>query len=65
MSSGAISKFFFADTYTYSILGPLVPLVTSALGFKARVGSALFAFVEVNEMYIPRDPPLVLHLLTS
>ena len=34
--------------YTYPILGPLVPLfwisVTSPLGFKARMGSALFAF---------------------
>ena len=50
--------------------GPLVPLfgflVTSALGFKARVGSALFAiFAEVNVMYIPQDSPLVLHLPTS
>ena len=34
------------------ILGPLVPcfgfLGTFPLGFKARVGSALFAFAEVN-----------------
>ena len=41
-------------------------LVTSPLGFKARVGSALFAiFVEANVMYIPQDSPLVLHLLAS
>ena len=41
-------------------------LVTSPLGFKARVGSALFTiFAEVNVMYIPQDPPLVLHLPTS
>ena len=41
-------------------------LVTSPLGFKARVGSSLFAcFVEVNVMYIPWDIPLVLHLPTS
>ena len=41
-------------------------LVTSPLGFKARVGSALFAiFAEVNVMYIPQDSPLVLHLPTS
>ena len=41
-------------------------LVMSPLGFKARVGSALFAiFAEVNVMYIPQDSPLVLHLLTS
>ena len=28
-------------------------LVMSPLGFKARVGSALFTFVEANVMYIP------------
>ena len=40
--------------------------MTSPLGFKARVGSALFAiFAEVNVMYIPQDSPLVLHLPTS
>ena len=41
-------------------------LVTSPLGFKARVGSALYAiFAEANVMYIPQDSPLVLHLPTS
>ena len=41
-------------------------LVTSPMGFKARVGSALFAiFAEANVMYIPQDSPLVLHLTTS
>ena len=41
-------------------------LVTSPLGFKASVGSALFAiFAEANVMYIPQDSPLVLHLPTS
>ena len=41
-------------------------LVTSPLGFKARVGSALFAiFAEANVTYIPQDSPLVLHLPTS
>ena len=41
-------------------------LVTFPLGFKARVGSALFAiFAEANVMYIPQDSPLVLHLPTS
>ena len=40
--------------------------MTSPLGFKARVGSALFdIFAEVNVMYIPQDSPLVLHLPTS
>ena len=38
-------------------------LVTSPLGFKARVGSALFTiFAEANVMYIPQDSPLVLTL---
>ena len=41
-------------------------LVMSPLGFKARVGSALFTiFAEANVMYIPQDSPLVLHLPTS
>ena len=41
-------------------------LVKSSLGFKARVGSVLFAiFAEANVMYIPQDSPLVLHLPTS
>ena len=41
-------------------------LVTSPLGFKARVGSALYAiFAEANVTCIPQDSPLVLHLLTS
>ena len=39
-------KVFLSDTFISPILGPLVPcfgfLVTSPLGFKARVGSALF-----------------------
>ena len=42
-------------------------LVTSPLGFKAKVGSALFALgggVQVT-LHIPWDSPLVLHLLTS
>ena len=38
----------------------------SPLGFKARVGSALFAiFAEAYVMCIPQDSPLVLHLPTS
>ena len=35
-------------------------LVMPPLGFKAWVGSALFVLAEVNAMYIPWDPPLVL-----
>ena len=65
-------KFFFKSFWRTHVLfwGHWYPcfgfLVTSALGFKARVGSALFAiFAEANVMYIPQDSPLVLHLLTS
>ena len=63
--------FFFKFWRTHVLfLGHWYPcfgfLVTSPLGFKARVGSALFAiFAEVNVMYIPQDSPLVLHLPTS
>ena len=39
-------------------------LATSPLDFKARVGLFCF-FVEANVMYIPKDPPLVLHMPTS
>ena len=39
-------------------------LVTSLLGFKARVG-CLIRIAEANVMYVPQDPPLVLHLPTS
>ena len=38
-------------------------LVTSPLCFKARVDFALFTFfAEANVIYIPQDPPLVLHM---
>ena len=40
-------------------------LVTYPLGFKARLGSDLFTFAKAHVMYIPWDPPLVLHVLTS
>ena len=70
--SGDIGSFFFfkkflADTrvlfggHWYPCFGFLV---TSPLGFKARVG-CLIRIAEANVMYVPRDPPLVLHLLTS
>ena len=32
------------------------------MGFKARVGSAFICIAEANVMYIPWDPPLVLHI---
>ena len=47
----------FWRTYTCPILGHWYPcfgfLVTSPLGFKAKVGSALFAFAEANVLCIP------------
>ena len=42
--------------------------MTCPLGFKVKGGSALFAFYrgECNvDIYIPREPPLVLHMPTS
>ena len=38
--------------------------VMSPLGFKSRVDLPYSLFAEVNVMYIPWDPPLVLHLST-
>ena len=53
-------SFFGGHWYPFWIFGDV------SLGFKARVGSALFAiFAEANVMYIPQDLPLVLHLPTS
>ena len=47
------------------ILGPVVPLFWISCD-KAKTGSALFAyFAEETVLYIPQDPPLVLHQLTS
>ena len=40
-------------------------LVTSPLGSKPEWVLPYSLFVEANVMYIPRDPPLVLHLPTS
>ena len=63
-------KFFFKSFWRTHVLfwGPWYPcfgfLVTSPLGFKARVG-CLIRIAEANVMYVPRDPPLVLHLSTS
>ena len=61
---------FLADTYTCPILGPLVPLFwlsgDVSSGFQSQSGFCLIRFfAEVNVMYIPWDPPLVLHLPTS
>ena len=66
-----IETFFFKSFWRTHVLfwGHWYPcfgfLVTSPLGFKARVSSALFAiFAEANVMYISQDSPLVLHLPT-
>ena len=40
---------------------PVGFLVTSPLGFKVRVCSALFSVAETNVIYVPWDPPLLLH----
>ena len=45
------ARFFFSETFTCPILGPLVPL--SPPGFKARVGIPLFAFAEANVIKFP------------
>ena len=51
-------------------LVPLVPLfwISGGIysGFQSQSGSCLIHFfAEANVMYIPRDPPLVLHVPTS
>ena len=52
-----------------SFLGALVPLFwisgDVSSGFQCQSGFCLIHFVEANVMYIPRDPPLVLHMMTS
>ena len=35
--------------------------MTSSLGLKARVGYPM-CIAKVNVMYVPRDPPLLLHI---
>ena len=56
--------------HTCPFLGPLVPLFwisgNISSGFQIQSGFCIICiFVEVNVMYIPRDPPLTLHMLTS
>ena len=53
---GHIHMSYFEATDT-----PFLFLVTSPLGFKARVG-CLIRIAEPNIMYVPWDPPLVLHI---
>ena len=49
--------------------GPLVPLFWISgdifSGFQSQSGFCLICIVKVNVMYIPQDPPLVLHVPTS
>ena len=54
---------FFWRTHTHVLFwGPCFGfLVTSPLGFKARAG-CLIHIAEANVMYVPWDPPLVLHI---
>ena len=57
---GRQESFLWGHWYPYFGL-----LVTSPLGFKARVGSALFKLSGGIPLHIPWDSPLVQHLLTS
>ena len=58
--------FFLSDTLTCPILGPLVALFwisgNVSSGFLRQSGFCLIHFAEANVMYIPWDPPLVLHI---
>ena len=62
---------FFKVLRTHVLFGgPLVPLLwisgDVSSGFQSQSGFCLIHFfVEVNVMYIPQDPPLVLHVPTS
>ena len=59
-------KRFLSDTFTCPILGPLVPLFWISgyvfSGFQSQSGFCLIHIAEANVMYIPWDPPLVLHI---
>ena len=61
---------FFKKVFVHlCFLGPLVPLFwisgDASSGFQSQSGFCLIYIVEANIMYVPRDPPLVLHLPTS
>ena len=63
--------FFFQSFWRTHVLflGPLVPLFwisgDVSSGFQSQSGFCLIRIAEANVMYLPQDPPLVLHLLTS
>ena len=54
------------DTFTCPTLGPLVPLFSISgdisSGFQNQGWFCFIHIVEANVVYIPRDPPLVLHV---
>ena len=59
----------FGDILRCPILGPLLPLFgisgNISSGCQSQSGFILIHIAGVNVMYIPWDPPLVLHMLTS
>ena len=61
-----LKKFLWADTFTSPILGTLVSLfwISSNVSFRFQIqsGICLICIAEANIVYIPWDPPLVLHI---
>ena len=59
-------KILWTDTFISPILGPLVPLfwISGDVSFRFQIQSeiCLICIAEANIMYIPWDPPLVLHI---
>ena len=69
LRSGYVHVFFtksrlFFGGHTCPVLGPLIPLFWISGDFSSGFLTYSF-FAEVNVMYIPWDPPLVLHMWTS
>ena len=64
---GLFFKKFLVDTCPF--WGPVVPPFwisgDVSSGFQSQSGFCLIRNVDANVMYIPQDPPLVLHMLTS
>ena len=60
-------NFFLSDAFTCPILEPLVPLFWTSgdifSGFQSQSGFCLIHIAEVNVMYIPWDPLLVIHIV--
>ena len=59
-------KVVLSDTFTCPILGSLIPLVwisgDTSSGFQSQSKFCLISIAEANVVYIPKDPPLVLHI---